>query len=101
MPFQEISIEELKTLQAKQEINLVDIRDPASFAQGHIPHARRIDNENLEAFIANADKAKPLVVCCYHGISSQGAAEFLNQRGFSEAYSLSGGYAAWEALQDR
>ncbi|WP_196138992.1 thiosulfate sulfurtransferase GlpE [Aliikangiella sp. G2MR2-5] len=93
--FTRISCKEAAELIEKQEATVVDIRDPGSFAQGHIHGATRLDNQNLAEFIANADKTKPLVVCCYHGNSSQGAADVLNQQGFAETYSMDGGMSEW------
>ena len=40
-------------------------------------------------------KDRPLVVYCYHGHSSQMAARFLVDQGFTEVYNLEGGYEAW------
>jgi len=36
------------------------------------------------------------VVCCYHGISSQQAAQFLISQDFTEVYSLDGGFTDWQ-----
>ncbi|MFQ6372843.1 thiosulfate sulfurtransferase GlpE [Shewanella sp. YIC-542] len=93
--YQIISATGLKQLQQQAEVQIVDIRDPASFEKGHIPGAVQLGNHNLTTFIAQADMDKPLVVVCYHGISSQSAAEYLHQQGFDEVYSLDGGFAAW------
>lgn len=76
-------------------VTVVDIRDPQSFAAGHPPQARHVHNENVQDFIASADKDKPLIVFCYHGYSSQSAAAFFRQQGFREVYSVRGGYSAW------
>ena len=40
----------------------------------------------------------PVLVYCYHGISSQSAAEFLNQKGFEDVYSVDGGFEACQGL---
>jgi thiosulfate sulfurtransferase len=37
-------------------------------------------------------------VCCYHGNSSQGAAQYFAEQGFTQAYSLDGGYEMWKVL---
>lgn len=79
-----------------QGAQLVDIRDPQSFTQGHIPGAVRLDNSNLAAWVAAAERGKPLIVCCYHGNSSQPAADYLAGLGFSEVYSLDGGFELWQ-----
>lgn len=74
---------------------LVDTRDPQSYQQAHIPGAVRLDNDNLARFVADTDKQTPLVVCCYHGNSSQPAAAYLASLGFAEVYSLDGGFELW------
>lgn len=77
---------------------VVDIRDPHSFASGHIPGATRLDNQTLADFMDRADFDHPLIVTCYHGHSSQSAAAYLAQQGFSEVYSLDGGFELWRSL---
>ena len=84
-----------------QSIQIVDIRDDESFATGHIPNSFHLHGSNLSEFIAQADPESPLLVVCFHGISSQSAAAYLAEQGFGETYSLDGGYEAWlAATQD-
>ncbi|NVJ49657.1 MAG: thiosulfate sulfurtransferase GlpE [Gammaproteobacteria bacterium] len=75
---------------------VADIRDPAAFANGHIAGAVNLNNENLADFIATAPTDIPLLVFCYHGNSSQPAAQYLAEQGFQEVYSVDGGMAAWQ-----
>ncbi|MDX1451690.1 MAG: thiosulfate sulfurtransferase GlpE [Oleiphilaceae bacterium] len=100
MSFQHLSCTELKNWldQANRPVTLVDIRDPQSFVTGHIPGAILIDNSNVQKFIEESNHSDALVVCCYHGNSSQSAADFFSQNGFKECYSLDGGYEAWRQL---
>ncbi|MFZ9025679.1 MAG: rhodanese-like domain-containing protein [Pseudohongiellaceae bacterium] len=42
------------------------------------------------------DSDTALIVMCYHGISSQSASAYLSSRGFTETYSLDGGFEAWQ-----
>lgn len=77
---------------------VVDIRDSQSFATAHISGSQHLDNVSLADFIARADLDQPLIVACYHGNSSQGAAAYLAGQGFSEVYSLDGGMEAWRGL---
>ncbi|MEA9390929.1 thiosulfate sulfurtransferase GlpE [Acerihabitans sp. TG2] len=79
------------------EAVLVDIRDPQSYAAGHAPGAFHLSNDSLTAFIEQHDVTRPVMVMCYHGNSSKGAAQYLLQQGFVEAYSIDGGYEAWQA----
>jgi thiosulfate sulfurtransferase len=77
------------------KVELVDIRDAESFRQAHIEQAHLINNENVQDFIREADLDRALVVYCYHGNSSQGAAQFFSEQGFEEVYTLDGGFEAW------
>ena len=75
---------------------VVDIRDANSFANGRIKNAIHLTNENISDFLREADPDFPVVVCCYHGHSSQQAAQFLISQDFTQVYSLDGGYAQWQ-----
>jgi len=95
MTFKRIDPQGYKQLLTTKEVTLLDIRDPQSFAQGHIDNALHIEQINVESFVEEQPKEKPLVICCYHGISSQSAAAYFAEKGFTEVYSLDGGYAGW------
>ncbi len=91
----------MQTSQLAQTISqgewvVVDIRDANAFAQGHIPGAIHLTNENIGDFLREADFDAPTVVCCYHGISSQPAAEYLISQDFTDVYSLDGGFTQWQ-----
>ncbi|WP_371187963.1 thiosulfate sulfurtransferase GlpE [Thalassotalea maritima] len=74
---------------------IVDIRDAQAFAHGRIPGATQLTNDNLANFLREADFDAPTVVCCYHGISSVQAAQFLAGHDFSDVYTLDGGFDLW------
>jgi len=95
MQFEHLSVEQLKVLTSEQAINIVDTRDAQSFNQSHIPNAFNLNQGNLEQHLVDCDMDIPMVVCCYHGISSQGVAQFLLERGFDQVYSLDGGFEAY------
>jgi len=96
-PFQEIDIHKVNEMLKQKNVHIVDIRDPASYSGGHIPTAFSVNDGNVQEFTESANKDKPLVVCCYHGISSQGAAAYFAEQGFKEVYSMAGGYEAWQS----
>ena len=94
--FQQISIQDAKQKIDANQVTIVDIRDPGSYHSGHIAGATSITgDEDVEKFLAGTDKQKPVLVYCYHGNSSQGAAAFLSEQGFNEVYSMKGGFEAW------
>jgi thiosulfate sulfurtransferase len=90
-----LSVADASVLLAQGKADVVDIRDPASYAAGHIAGAQHLDNSNLARYLERADRQRPLIVCCYHGNSSIPAAQYLLQQGFSTVYSLDGGIEAW------
>ena len=91
-----ISIDQAREmLRARVDVQLVDIRDSHSFGVAHIPGSTHLSEQNLEQFIKETDSDTALIVMCYHGISSQSASAYLSSRGFTEAYSLDGGFEAW------
>ncbi|WP_448212518.1 thiosulfate sulfurtransferase GlpE [Colwellia sp. MEBiC06753] len=97
------SFTHLSAAQLVDQINtdhfvVVDIRDANSFSQGRIPGAVHLTNDNIQDFVREADFDKPTVVCCYHGVSSQPAAEYLVSLDFSDVYSLDGGFVGWQTL---
>ena len=94
--FKRIPPEQAQALREQGAV-VVDIRDAQAYASRHITGARHLDNHSLHDFIANADLDAPLIVACYHGNSSQSAAAYLVGQGFSEVYSLDGGFELWRA----
>jgi thiosulfate sulfurtransferase len=96
--FTRISANDAKILIAQGTSQIIDIRDPASFQAAHITNATRIDNQNIGLFINQADQQAPLIVCCYHGNSSQNAAHHFSEQGFKDVYSLDGGFEEWKVL---
>ena len=75
---------------------IADIRDELAYNDAHIENAVNVNNNNLQDFIDNTDVEAPVLIYCYHGNLSQGAAAYLAEQGFKHAYSLDGGYDAWK-----
>ena len=94
MSFQRINIEQAQQQMAAGAV-LVDIRDPVAFAAGHVDGAVRLGNDNLSDFLAKANPDTPLLVMCYHGHSSQNAAQFFANQGFASVASVDGGFEGW------
>ncbi|GAA05325.1 thiosulfate sulfurtransferase GlpE [Photobacterium leiognathi] len=95
--FQHISVEQAYELlqQADSQAVLVDIRDPQSFALAHPEQAFHLTNDTMVSWMDEVEFEQPVIVMCYHGISSQGAAQYLINQGYENVYSLDGGFEAW------
>jgi thiosulfate sulfurtransferase len=101
MTYRTISIEEAQQLLTGDNVTVLDIRDPVSFSDGHIENALNAEAIDMDKFLAQQDKNKPLLIYCYHGISSQSAATFLAEKGLTQVYSLEGGYTAWQESENQ
>ena len=98
IPINEIDIQKVKEMGENGSATIVDIRDSASFQSGHIPNAIHLSDDTVQQFVSSTDKEKPLIVYCYHGISSQGAAAYFSEQGFKEVSSMTGGFEGWRAV---
>ena len=82
---------------SQPDAQLVDVRTPAEYAEGHIPGAANIDWRG-EDFLAQAeeqlDKSLPVMVYCRSGKRSAAAAALLDAS-FYSTYNLRGGFLAW------
>jgi rhodanese-related sulfurtransferase len=92
----------ISTLEATLLINqqnalVLDVRDAAEYAQGHVLNARNLPAGELAARASEIDKfkAKPVIVVCESGTRSDKAAATLRKQGFGQVVSLGGGVAAW------
>ena len=95
MPYKRISIDEAKAFIDAGDVTIADVRDPGSHQSANIANSINIKQDTIDAFLATAERDKPLIVYCYHGHSSQGAADYFSEQGFVEVYSLDGGFEAW------
>ena len=93
--FAHISVDKTFELLNSKKARFVDIRDEQSFEQAHVDDAFHLTNGSLQKFLSDTEFDTPVIVCCYHGISSQQAAQFLIHQGFEEVYSMDGGFEAW------
>lgn len=57
-----ISIDEVKALMAKKQVVLIDVRDPQSFAEGHMPGAINVPFDYIPKHVDQWKKEKRLLV---------------------------------------
>jgi len=103
----QISPEELaQSLERGDRVQLLDIRAAERVAQGAVRFGSTLDFRALPASQMyelrdleplQLDPRQPVAVICGHGNSSKRATLFLRAQGF-EAYSMTGGMAAWETV---
>jgi phage shock protein E len=75
---------------------VVDVRTPQEYAQGHIPGAVNVPIDVLPQTLSAIDKGKPVAVYCATGARSLNAKQFLAAQGFGTVVNLAQGIAAWD-----
>lgn len=96
MDYKRINITEARDLIKNSTVQVIDIRDPSSYEAGHVGDAIHVNDHNVQEFVQQADLEVPLIVYCYHGNISQGAAQYFLEQGFKVAYSMDGGFSQWQ-----
>ncbi len=77
----------------------IDVRTPAEYAAGHLPHAVNIDVEasDFTQKIDALDHQAAYAVYCRSGNRSAQALAIMQGAGFTDVAHLLGGIAAWQA----
>lgn len=80
---------------------VLDVRDDAEFAGGHIVDAKHIPLAKLEERLKELAKYKdkPLLVNCQRGVRSAKACDILRKAEFTQVNNLQGGLDAWLAAK--
>lgn len=94
----QISSEDLlKKIQAKELVDIIDVRSSDEFQKEHILDSRNIPADNFTANFENLDKNKKYAILD-DGSDNVGLtlAGSMAQNGFSEVYCLTGGFLTWK-----
>lgn len=85
----------LDRLKNKGEIQVLDVREPEEWEQGHIPGAKHIPLAELPMRLNELDPAKETVVVCRSGNRSGKACDYLSARGH-KVVNMAGGMKEWK-----
>jgi glyoxylase-like metal-dependent hydrolase (beta-lactamase superfamily II) len=93
----QLSVAELKEQMANGELQIVDVRRPGEYVNGHVPRALNAPLASLDKSLGPLplEKNKPTAVICAGGYRSSAAASLLQKQGFSNLLNVSGGTGAW------
>ena len=94
MTIPEIDVHQLATL--GDDVQLIDVREPDEWVEGHVPHARLIPLGDLGARLDEVPKAGTVYLICRSGARSAHAVGALRERGI-DAVNISGGTDAWRS----
>jgi len=89
----QMSVHELNKQAARLQI--VDVRSPREWKNGHVPGARHIFLPELRKRVGELDHAKPTAVYCASGYRASIAASILKEEGFDNLWNVPGSWEAW------
>ena len=90
----QITVHELNKRAA--DLQIVDVRSPREWKNGHVPGARHIFLPELRQQIEKLDRAKPTAVYCASGYRASIATSILKQEGFNSLWNVPGSWEAWK-----
>jgi len=79
-----------------EHVQLIDVRQPGEFEQGHIAGALLKPLPKLSAMLDGLDRARPVAVQCKSGYRSSIATSLLQREGFAQVVNVIGGFDAWK-----
>ena len=91
----------LKTLTEEQfregyrKAQLIDVREPNEFDNGHILGARNIPMTQMKMRLQEIRPDEPVYLYCQSGMRSGRAAQLLYKKGYKDLSHLQGGFKKW------
>jgi len=81
-----------------QDLVLVDVREKHEWNEGYIPGAIHVPRGHLEAKIEEAvpDRSSKVILYCAGGVRSLMSGVTLQQMGYKDVVSMSGGFGRWK-----
>ena len=78
-----------------RKAQLIDVREPNEFENGHILGARNIPLSQMKMRMKELRPDKPVYLYCQSGMRSARAAQFLHRKGYKDLSHLQGGFKKW------
>lgn len=95
----ELTIDEVKDrIERGEDWAVLDVREREEYREGHLEGAIPLPRGFLEMRVEETlpDKTRPIIAYCAGGIRSLIAARTMQEMGYENVSSMSGGYTAWK-----
>ena len=89
--------QQVDSLPRDGSVNLVDVRTPEEYADGHAPGFVNIPVDQLRQRLGEIDPSKPVYLICQSALRSYLACRVLEQRGYTASH-LAGGYRLYGSV---
>lgn len=94
-PFTRLTVTEAKEKADSGKVQVVDVRTPSEYSDGHVPGSLNIPHMSIIARKNELAPDKELVFICQMGQRSALACEFAAAVGFKDLFNVEGGTEAW------
>jgi len=94
-PFTRITVQEAAEMLRRDDVVVIDVREPHEYQQGHVPGAKLIPVNSLFARKDELPRDKDIIFVCAVGQRSALACEMAAAAGLTRLYNLEGGTEAW------
>jgi rhodanese-related sulfurtransferase len=95
----EVTVEETRErMKVNKNVRLIDVREDNEWQATHASGAEHLGKGIIERDIEERvpDKSTEVILYCGGGFRSALAADVLQQMGYSNVYSMAGGWKAWK-----
>ena len=90
----QMSVHELN--KRARELQIVDVRSPREWKNGHVPGVRHIFLPELRKRIGELDRSRPTAVYCGSGYRASIATSIMKPAGFEKLWNVPGSWEAWK-----
>ena len=93
---EQIAVDELRDrIRETAELQVLDVRRPGEYRDGHAVGAFNIPLTDLQKRIAELDPDCPIAIVCRSGYRSSAATSIIEGQGFRNVANVAGGTQAW------
>ncbi|HEV7746825.1 MAG TPA: rhodanese-like domain-containing protein [Pyrinomonadaceae bacterium] len=95
----EVTVDETRQrMRADKGVRLIDVREDDEWRAGHAEGAEHLGKGIIERDIESTvpDKAAEVILYCGGGFRSALAADVLQEMGYTNVFSMAGGWKAWK-----
>lgn len=92
---QTITPQQAQELIQRNEVDVVDVREPNEWSGGHLPGARLVPLGQLRQSPKQSLPRDGVIFVCAAGVRSETAARLAAQNGLTNVYNLRGGTRNW------
>lgn len=94
-PFTRISVDDGMEMASRDDVAVIDVREPHEYSAGHLPNAKLIPVASVFARKDELPRDKDVLFVCQVGQRSALACEMAAAVGLTRLFNLEGGTEAW------